>query len=86
MYKFMILKVDAIDGSIDDLVMGNNARARPVEILDNSSTRKCLTLYIDTVEQDTGLQGITFKKARRVTNRSLKMTIWSLGTSRERFV
>ena len=25
-------------------------------------------------------QGITFEKARRVTNRSLKMTIWSLGS------
>ena len=26
------------------------------------------------------VQGITFEKARRVTNRSLKMTIWSLGS------
>ena len=25
-------------------------------------------------------QGITFEKARRATNRSLKMTIWSLGS------
>ena len=25
-------------------------------------------------------QGITFEKARQVTNRSLKMTIWSLGS------
>ena len=26
------------------------------------------------------IQGITFEKARRATNRSLKMTIWSLGS------
>ena len=26
------------------------------------------------------LQGITFEKARQATNRSLKMTIWSLGS------
>ena len=30
-------------------------------------------------------QGIMFEKARRATNRSLNMTIWSLGT-RERFM
>ena len=26
------------------------------------------------------MQGITFEKVRRATNRSLKMTIWSLGS------
>ena len=40
LYKFIILKVDAIDGSADDGVMGNNARAQPVEISDKSFARK----------------------------------------------
>ena len=33
-----------------------------------------------TVKMQGEEQGITFEKARRATNRSLKMTIWSLGS------
>ena len=39
-YEFLILKVDAIDGSTDDLVMGNNVRAQRVSVLKKSLTRK----------------------------------------------
>ena len=34
--------------------------------------------FIITVMVNAVVQGITFEKARRATNRSLKMTIWSL--------
>jgi len=39
-YKFLLLKVDAIDGSSDDSVMGNNAQAQPVLVSEKSQDRK----------------------------------------------
>ena len=46
----------------------------------------CMYIYVHRLcDQNIGLlpasnQGITFEKARRATNRSLKMTIWSPGS------
>ena len=39
-----------------------------------------MPLSIYSVHNGIMSQGITFEKARRATNRSLKMTIWSLGS------
>jgi len=39
-YKYLLLKVDAIDGSSDDSVMGNNAGAQPVLVSEKSISRK----------------------------------------------
>ena len=37
--------------------------------------------FFGTIQQSVKFQGITFEKVRRATNRSLKMTIWSVGSN-----